>query len=140
MRVCRSRSSHELVVALGVVLCVGAAGGCHKTSEPEAGAVLLELDLAAGAPVPDELRLFIYDDNGVLWQDARVPADGPLSPESATRLGTVLIQPGDAQGTLRIDARGLRAGGLTDEGTLSVPPDVRSPRASMRSVPCASPG
>ncbi|HXU65320.1 MAG TPA: hypothetical protein VN962_26655, partial [Polyangia bacterium] len=59
--------------AMGLLL------GCRSSTQtPEPGALLLQVDLAAGAPVPDELRLWAYDDTGVLWSNARFPAEGPL--------------------------------------------------------------
>jgi hypothetical protein len=103
-----------------------AAFGCRGGQEaPEAGAILLRADLAPGAPVPDELRLFVYDDTGILWSDVRSPSEGPLVPESATLLGTILIKPGTTVGDLRIDLHGLSSGALVDEGTLIISPGAR---------------
>jgi hypothetical protein len=102
------------------------AFGCRGGQEtPEAGAILLRADLAPGAPVPDELRLFVYDDTGILWNDVRSPPEGPLVAESATVLGTILIKPGTTVGDLRIDLHGLSSGTLIDEGTLIISPAER---------------
>ena len=88
-----------------------AAAGCGKTTQLESGAVLLDLSVGSGVTTPDELRLSVYDDAGALWNDTRVPASGALVPESATHLGTVLIQPGAAPGrAARARARPRRLG------------------------------
>jgi hypothetical protein len=91
-------------MAIVSALALAATLGCRGSTEgPEAGAILLRAHLAPGAPMPDELRLFVYDDTGILWQDARTPSEGPLVAESATLLGTILIKPGTTVGDLRID-------------------------------------
>jgi len=105
--------------ALALVL----AAGCRGASEqPGPGAVLLDVHLGGGAEMPNELRLFAYDDTGALWQDARFPSSGQLVPRSMTDLGTVLLQPGATSGALRIDLRGLLGGVLVDDATLAIPP------------------
>ena len=107
-------------VALAVA--VVAAAACRSSQDvPEAGALLLQVKLAPGAQTPDEVRVFVYDDTGALWSDVRVPAQGPLVPQSATELGTILIHPGVTVGDLRFDLRGLSAGALVAEGTLKIP-------------------
>ena len=108
----------RFALALALVL----AAGCRSaTEQPASGSLLLDVHLAPGAPMPDELRLFAYDDGGPLWQDARFPDSGALVPRSTTELGTILLQPGNTTGALRIDLRGLLGGALVDEGTLTVP-------------------
>ena len=87
---------------------------------PEPGAVLLRLSVAPGAPTPDELRFWIYDDSGALWDGVRVPEAGALAPESAERLGTVLIQPGASVGALRLHVRGLAAGARVLDGVVTI--------------------
>ncbi|HVV48568.1 MAG TPA: hypothetical protein VHO06_02830, partial [Polyangia bacterium] len=72
--------------------------------------------------MPDEVRASVYDDTGALWSDVRFPPSGALAPQSATVLGTILIQPGAVAGDLRIDLRGLLGGVLVDEATLTIPP------------------
>ena len=112
--------------AIVSALALAATLGCRGSTEvPEAGAVLLRAHLAPGAPMPDELRLFVYDDTGILWQDVRSPSEGPLVAESATLLGTILIKPGTTVGDLRIDVHGLADGSLVDEATLVIFPDAR---------------
>src|SRR4029077_7757309 len=98
-----------------------AAAGCGKTTQLEAGAVMLDLSVGSGVTTPDELRISVYDDGGALWSDTRVPASGALVPESATHLGTVLIQPGAAPGALRVHARGLVASARVAHGVLPIP-------------------
>src|SRR5256885_1447976 len=91
--------------------------GCRTATQvPEPGAVLLRMTLTAGTPTPDELRIFVYDDTGTLWSDVRVPEQGALAPADATRLGTILIQPGASTGTLRLHIRGLAGGARVSEG------------------------
>ena len=104
-------------------LALVSLGACRAATEvPPSGAVLLRVSLGAGAQMPDELRAFVYDDTGTLWNDMRIPASGPVVPESATVLGTILVQPGATVGALRIDLRGLLGGVLVDEATLKIPP------------------
>jgi hypothetical protein len=111
---------HRRQIALA--LAVISAAACRSSKEvPEPGALILAVRLAPGAQMPDELRLFVYDDTGSLWDDVRVPAEGPLVPQSATDPGTILIQPGVTVGDLRFDLRGLWSGALVDEGTLTIP-------------------
>src|SRR3954468_15480340 len=120
MRTLRSLRLPALLPAAALIAGVGA--GCHKGTELEAGAVMLDLSVADGVTTPDELRLFVYDDSGVVFPDARVPASGALAPQSATHLGTVLVQPGATQGTLRVHVRALAAGAPVADGTLKIPP------------------
>lgn len=86
---------------------------------------MLDLSVASAVTTPDELRVSVYDGSGALWNDTRVPASGALVPESATHLGTVLIQPGAAQGALRVHARGLAASARVADGVLTIPAGTR---------------
>jgi hypothetical protein len=122
----RSRSGPRRLGSLATaVLLAGALAGCGKETKLESGAVLLELSLADGVTTPDELRLSVYDETGTLWKDMRVPGSGPLAPESATRLGTVLIQPGASQGGLRVHARGFSASARIADGMLAIQGGMR---------------
>src|SRR5690349_18949082 len=103
-------------------LIAGAGAGCHKGTQLESGAVMLDVSVADGVPTPAELRVSVYDDTGPLWMDARVPGSGALKTESAIHLGTVLIQPGKTQGALRMHVQGLVAGARVADGTLSIAP------------------
>jgi hypothetical protein len=107
---------------LALAVALTALGSCKSATDvPPAGAFVLKVSLAPGAQMPDELRASIYDDTGALWSGARFPASGPLAPESASELGTILVQPGAVSGDLRIDLRGLAGGVLVDEATLKIP-------------------
>jgi hypothetical protein len=117
----RTRQAH-----LWILLATLALGCRAATQVPEPGAVLLRLTVAPGAPSPDELRIFVYDDSGALWSDVRVPEQGALVPASADRLGTILIQPGASVGALRVEVRGLAAGARVLEGDLVIPPEARA--------------
>ena len=108
-------------LALAVMALGGLASCKSATDVPPAGAFVLKVSLAPGAQTPDELRASVYDDTGALWKDARFPASGPLTPQSASELGTLLIPPGSVAGDLRLDLRGLVAGALVEEGTLKLP-------------------
>jgi hypothetical protein len=108
----------RFALALALVL---AAGCRNATEQPAAGSLLLDVRLAPGAQMPDELRLSAYDDGGPVWQGARFPSSGAIVPLSATDLGTILLQPGATSGALRIDLRGLLGGALLDEVTLTIP-------------------
>jgi len=109
-----------------LLAAVVTAVGCGKTTtQVESGAVLLDVSVASDVTTPDELRVWVYDDSGALWNDVRVPDSGALTPESATHLGTVLIQPGAAQGALRIQVRGLAAAARVADGAVSLPAGTR---------------
>jgi hypothetical protein len=96
---------------------------------PESGAVLITVRCPAGGPVPDELRVWIYDDSGRLWDGVRLPEQGPLVPAGAENLGTILVAPGPIQGGLRIHLRGLLGGLRALDGVLTVGSLVDGDRA-----------
>ena len=59
----------------------------------------------------------VYDDSGALFKAARVPQQGALPASVSGRpLGTVLVQPGDSSGLLRVHVRGLRLGARVLDG------------------------
>jgi hypothetical protein len=118
-----SRSRCLPIASFASLLLV--ASGCGKSTQLEPGAVLLELSVAAGTETPDELRISVYDDAGAMWKEKRVPETGALIAESASRLGTVLIQPGATQGALRLHVRGFTASARVADGTLSIPAGAR---------------
>jgi len=115
-------------IRLSILVLATTLSACGASTQvPEPGAVLLRLTLAPGAPTPEELRLFVYDDSGPLWSDARFPDQGKLVPESASRLGTILIQPGASTGALRLEVRGLDGGGQrVVGGVLAIAPAARA--------------
>jgi hypothetical protein len=95
--------------------------GCASDKvAPESGAVLITVKCPAGGPVPDELRVWVYDDGGRLWDGVRLPEQGPLVVAGAETLGTILVAPGPVQGTLRIHLRGLLGGVRALDGVLTV--------------------
>jgi hypothetical protein len=117
------RALAGLLWALAFAVTVASCRGGGQVAEP--GAVLLRFALVDGAPAPDELRLWIYDDGGALWSDARFPSEGALPPPKGRELGTILIQPGASTGTLRIHAVGLVGGNSALDGVLTVPATAR---------------
>jgi len=122
----RAPVSRGLSWVLAVVAC---HIGCSRPADViETGAVLLHLSVSEESPVPDELRVWIYDDAGVVFENARIPEQGPLMPVVAggPNLGSVLIQPGVSHGTLRIHVRGLQDGARTLDGVALVPSDARA--------------
>jgi hypothetical protein len=123
MHIPTARRSRTLLPLAALI--AGAGAGCHKSTELEAGAVMLDVSVAAGVTTPDELRVSVFDDTGTLWMDMRVPGSGALAPQSATHLGTVLIQPGPTQGALRIHVRGLASSAPVADGTLKIPAPPR---------------
>ena len=107
---------------IALSLAIVSVTACRGSKEiPEEGAILLDVRLAPAARTPDEIRVFVYDDKGALWNDVRVPSEGPLVSQSASELGTILVHPGVTVGDLRFDLRGLSSGALVDEGTLKIP-------------------
>ena len=110
-----------LVFALA--LAFGSLSACHGSTEaPEAGAVLLRGD--AGPRGPDARRSFSPSSTTTPARSGtacgfRPP--GPLVPQSATALGTILISRAPPSATLRIDLRGLLGGVPVDEATLKIP-------------------
>jgi hypothetical protein len=125
----RGAAAASLLLALAVGSCRG--GG----RVPESGAVLLRLQISGEGPAPDELRLWIYDDTGTLWNDVRFPSEGALAPPHGNDLGTILIQPGAVTGRLRIHARALAGGARLLDGTLAIPPDARATSPALELVP-----
>jgi hypothetical protein len=114
---------------LGLLLVPMAASAiaCRAGREvPESGALLLRVQVASGTTAPDELRVYVYDDTGILWSDVREPAEGALVPQSAQTLGTILIQPGSTTGTLRLEVRGLAGGARVLDGLLTIAPAARA--------------
>jgi hypothetical protein len=126
---------------IAFALAVFSAAACRSPKAvPEPGAFVLEVKLVPGAQMPDEVRVFVYDDTGALWNDVRAPAEGPLVPQSATDLGTILVQPGVTVGDLRFDLRGLSSGGLVAEGTLTIPRALATGGTFEVSLAAALPG
>jgi len=87
--------------------------------------VLLRFTLTDGAPAPEELRVWVYDDTGALWSNARFPSEGGLPPPQGRELGTILIQPGTSAGTLRIHGVGMVGSAPALDGVLTIPASSR---------------
>jgi poly(3-hydroxybutyrate) depolymerase len=92
---------------------------------PEKGAFLLRIEVPLNGPFPDELRVWVYDATGALFSDVRAPEQGALPAPSKGDVGSILIQPGMAQGTLRIHVRGLVASTRRLDGVTSLGPADR---------------
>lgn len=84
-------------IGLLCLLTLGLACRSPK-SVPEDGALLLHLTCATNLASPNELRAWVYDDTGALWNAASLGAGKLSCPE----LGTVLVQPGSFTGRLRL--------------------------------------
>lgn len=112
------RGLRRAVLLAVFVACLGA---CRSPqSQVEAGAALLHVKDAPGATTPDALVVWAYDDTGILWNGERVPKDGVLSPVSKDDLGTILIQPGQLRGALRIHIIGMQEGKAVSDGVLAI--------------------
>ncbi|HEX2656852.1 MAG TPA: hypothetical protein VHU40_01215 [Polyangia bacterium] len=105
---------------LSMVATVGLACKSPGTV-PEPGAALVRVTTSASAPQPDELRAWVYDDGGRIWDSVRIPETGALAVTGRADLGTVLIQPGStARGALRMHVRAFAAGVRVLDGVLSM--------------------
>jgi hypothetical protein len=93
----------------GCGLVLFAVAACARSQDAVETGLLLRFENAAEAPVPDEVRLFLYDQGGRLFHDERLPRSGPLTPRALPELGSLLVYPGQTQGPLRGFARGYRA-------------------------------
>lgn len=107
---------------IGLVLTLALGLACRSgSSVPESGAALLQLSCSDGVQAPDELRVWAYDDGGVLWNGARIPEQGALSSSDPAKLGTILVAPGTIRGALRIHIRAFALGVRVADGMLSIP-------------------
>jgi hypothetical protein len=118
-----------LVVAVGrafsrraiMLLVLAVTVSCRSpTSVVEPGAVLLHVKCAQATPLPDELRVWVWDDLGELWDNVRVPSSGSLAKGNGQDLGTILVQPDSTQGSLRIHIRGLAQNMRVVDGVVRV--------------------
>jgi hypothetical protein len=85
-----------------------ALAACGRGQSGVETALLVRFENLADAPVPDELRLSVYDQSGRLFDNERLPRSGPLTPHALPELGTLLVYPGTTEGPLRALARGYR--------------------------------
>jgi len=121
----KRRAPSRSTVGLALVLSAATAGCRAGSATVEPGAVLLRIEAPLGVPQPDELRIWIYADEGALWRNIRIPSEGRLVPQGPDQLGTVLVQPGDVGGTLRVHVRGLVSGVRTLDAVLAIAPTDR---------------
>jgi hypothetical protein len=108
---------------IGLLLLISTVGLACKApgTVPEPGAALVRVTTTASAPQPDELRAWVYDDGGRIWNSVRIPETGALGITNAAELGTVLIQPGGTtRGALRVHVRAFAAGIRVLDGVLSM--------------------
>jgi hypothetical protein len=108
---------------LGLLLLISTVGLTCKSpgTVPEPGAALVRVSTTASAPQPDELRAWVYDDGGRIWDSMRIPETGALASSNTAELGTVLIQPGGStRGALRVHVRAFAAGTRVLDGVLSM--------------------
>jgi hypothetical protein len=82
------------------LLCLLILGvGCRSPdSVPEDGALLVHLTCATSLASPTQLRAWVYDDHGVLWDGTSLGSGKLTCPD----LGTVLVKPGSFAGKLRL--------------------------------------
>lgn len=108
-------------LALGLALVLAPLPGCRASGDvAEPGAALLRVSFPGAGPVPDELRVWVYDDTGVLFSSVRSPDQGVLT-IGAGHTGTVLVQPGMATGALRVHLRGFLGATRCLDGVVVVP-------------------
>jgi hypothetical protein len=113
----RRRAAGALAPAAAIALMLAAAG-CGSKSQRSS--VLLSITSGVGAPIPDELRLNVYNRFGRAFPQTRLPAEGPLVPLRDPLLGTIVIYVDGGGGELRIEAQGLMAGRRVSQGALRV--------------------
>jgi hypothetical protein len=106
-----SRRWFVLKCLAGAVL----ASGCGARAIPTSLFVAIE---TAGPtnPTPDEIRVSVFGEHGALFTDQRLPASGPLVPQSAIALGTVTIYVPPTTETARLDVRALSGGAVRLQG------------------------
>ena len=104
-----------------MVVLFSAAVACRSpTSVVEAGAVLLDVKCAQASPIPDELRIWAWDDSGEIWDNVRMPSSGPLVRANSRDLGTILVHPDSIRGALRIHVRGLAQAVRVADGVVRI--------------------
>jgi Thrombospondin type 3 repeat len=112
----------------------GLAAGCSEDSIPTS--LFVSIETAPAEAPPDELRISIYGERGVLYLDERLPATGALVPTGPGKLGTVAAYlPVDAH-RVRLDIRGLSAGTTRLRGLLQT--DVTANRQREVTVTLSS--
>lgn len=94
-------------------LMVTIGAGCGRAASPGVadGVLLVALEVEAADPTPDELRVSVYDDRGVLFRNVRMPEKGPLRRERRDQLGTIAVHLAQTAGDVRIHVRAPMEGG-----------------------------
>jgi len=109
-----ARSAADLrrlwVVSLVSAWLTGACGDPRETS------VLVTVRNGPGAPSPDELRVSIYDDGGLLFHDEGFSLPAPTQ-RIYPILGTIVAYPGLTDGIIRLGLRGHAAGVAVSHGS-----------------------
>jgi hypothetical protein len=113
------RRARGLVMA-GIAAGAVAAASCGN-SDPTT--VLLSIKNGDGVTVPSEVHLNVFDRSGRLFLNARLPADGTLTPAGLPLLGTVVLYVKNPS-ELRMDARGFATGQSASEGTARCSPQA----------------
>ena len=108
------------IMGLGA-LCVAVAG-CGNAAMPTSLFLNIEAETAANPP-PDEMRIWVFGKFGAIFQDAPLPASGPLVLRNPTSFGTVTIYVPENTGHARLDVRTRIQGSTQLEGTVEI--DVR---------------
>jgi hypothetical protein len=104
-----ARAPAAPLIMLAALLSV--AGGCRDDAVPTS--LIVTVAIAPAAEVaPEELRVSVYGEEGVLYVDERVPSAGGLVPEGPGKLGTVAIYLPVTTHHVRLDLRGV-SGGMT---------------------------
>ena len=105
----RERTEVRAIFWIGALALAGSlATGCGAPAVPTS--LFLSIETAPTEAAPEELRISIYGERGVLFLDERLPATGTLVPTGPGKMGTVAAYlPVDAH-RVRIDIRGLAGG------------------------------
>lgn len=129
LRVPRTQRNAARWLQYAAVAALTIVAACRSPkSEVEPGAALLHVRMIAGDPVPDSLLVWAYDQSGALWNRERVPKNGTLTAVAKDDLGTILVQPGQLQGALRIHIVGMQAETRVSDGVLSIDSVRSGPR------------
>jgi hypothetical protein len=118
-----TKTAAPMPLALGLgALCVAVAG-CGSAATPTSLFLTIESETAANPP-PDEMQISVFGKFGAIFQDAPLPASGPLVVRNPTSFGTVTIYVPENTGHARLDVRTRIQGSPQLEGTVEI--DVRA--------------
>jgi uncharacterized membrane protein YgcG len=126
-REARISTMAAVVATMAATLAVLSLLGCRQANEiPEDGSVMLRINAAPTGSRPTELRVWVYADEGVIFDGTRFPAQGNLPATVGSILGSILVSPGNVSGNLRIYVRGLENALTVATGTVVLPPAMRN--------------